>query len=227
MPASVSGPMSTLMPIPIQILHHGYHQQRQQLPYPPVYGAASPDFVGRGRVPQACENCKFRKVKCSGACPCERCAGRALRCVYGERKVRGPTKKRREKRDTAVRRVSSSSPVVSFFLFFCRGFLLIFFSCLVLGFVFSGRHSSMPNQPSSHPMSPLPRLCPNLSLFMHPYPRLLPHSLGPDIQCPFHSSLFLPPLLPYRSHSRLHLLYPALSSHHPLPQYLPSSLLQE
>ena len=114
--ASVPGPMSTSMPISIP--HHGYHQQRQQIPYPPVYGAAPPDLIGRGRVPKACESCKFRKVKCSGTRPCERCAGRALRCVYGERKVRGPTKKRREKRDTAIRRVSSSFPAVSFFFVF-------------------------------------------------------------------------------------------------------------
>ena len=117
-PTSMTAPM----PFPHPNQHYYLHQerQRQQLPYSLGAGAASPDFIARGRVTQACEACKFRKVKCSGDCPCERCTGRGLQCIYGERKPRGPTKNRKEKRDVAIRQVSSSSPTVSppFYSFF-------------------------------------------------------------------------------------------------------------
>jgi hypothetical protein len=197
-------PMSTSMPMPIPISHHGHRQQRHRLPYPLVYGAGSPDFIARGRVPKACESCKFRKVKCSGLFPCERCAGRAVRCTYEERRVRGPAKKRREKRDVAVKQVSSPSPAVSFFLFSCRGFMLIVSRVGYSLSVFSGHHNSMLHQPVSRPISPLPRLPPR----------------SPD-PGHFHSPHFPPPILPGRRPSQPSPLYPALSSHHPLPQYLP------
>lgn len=120
-PVSMPNPLSASMPISIPISHHGHYQQPRQFPYPPFYRAVSPDFVARGRVSQACENCKFRKVKCNGASPCERCACRALQCVYGERKVRGPTKKRKERRNAAVQQVIPSSTTVSFFCFLVVG----------------------------------------------------------------------------------------------------------
>ncbi|KAH9950306.1 hypothetical protein B0H21DRAFT_566391 [Amylocystis lapponica] len=42
------------------------------------------DFLhGRSRTPQACDWCRNRKTKCSGARPsCERCVSRGLPCVY-------------------------------------------------------------------------------------------------------------------------------------------------
>ena len=114
-------PMPTSMPIPMPISHH--HQQRQQVPFPHGCNVASPALVARGRVSKACESCKFRKVKCSGVSPCERCTDRGFQCVYGERRVHGPTKKRREKRNTPVQRVlSSSSPTVSLLQFHFLGF---------------------------------------------------------------------------------------------------------
>lgn len=121
--------MTAPMPIP-HIDQHYYHHgqpQPQRFPYAPGIDTSCPDFIARGRVTKACENCKSRKVKCNGTCPCERCTGRGLQCIYGERKVRGPTKKRKEIRDTAVEQVASASPTVSF------SFLstLVLFSCWV------------------------------------------------------------------------------------------------
>jgi hypothetical protein len=109
-----SAPMPTA---PFSIPHHHSRQQHQQLPYPMPYGAAQPDFIPRGRVSQACESCKFRKVKCSGGCPCQRCTERELPCAYGKRRVRGPAKKREERRDAAVHQLPLSCPAVSFFHF--------------------------------------------------------------------------------------------------------------
>lgn len=215
-------PVSLTAPMPIS--HHHHYQQRQLLPYPPRTGAASPGLIARGRVSKACENCKFRKVKCSGASPCERCAERALRCMYGERKVRGPTKKRGEMRDVAVQQVSSSSPAVSF-CGFCsfRGLLLMFFRvCLAM---FSRYHKSKPPYPSSHPTPP--SLCLSLPPFpyTHPYPCLSTPSPSPNPQSAVHSLPFLLPL-PVRHYSQPSPLYPALSSHHPLPRHPPSSAPQ-
>ncbi|KAF9789840.1 hypothetical protein BJ322DRAFT_561924 [Thelephora terrestris] len=109
---ALSAPMPTPMPtssmvtpMPIQHLHY----QPQQLLHATVTGVASPGFVTRGRVTKACEYCKFRKVKCSGGEPCERCTERAIQCVYERRKPRGPAKKRSEMRDVPVQQVSVSS----------------------------------------------------------------------------------------------------------------------
>ena len=74
--------------------------------------------------------------------------------------------------------------------------------------------NSIPHRPSSHPVSPLPPcLSPNLSPYMYPHPHPLPRSPSANLQRPFRS----------RHPSGPSPLYPALSSHHPLPQYLPSS----
>jgi hypothetical protein len=135
MPISIPTSMSAPMPIPHRNRdHHHYHhqeQQRQRLPYAPETGAASPSLIARGRVAKACENCRCRKVKCDGVCPCERCTERGLQCIYGERKVRGPTKRRREMRETAVGQVSSSSPMVSVFSFRAPSSIVSYVECLI------------------------------------------------------------------------------------------------
>lgn len=211
MPTSVPTSMTAPMPIP----HYHHYQQGQRLPYPPRTGVASPGLIARGRVSKACENCKFRKVKCSGVSPCERCAERALQCIYGERKVRGPTKKRMERRDAAVQQVSSASPAVSFCVSFV-GFLLIF-----------SRGSSVmfSRYLSSHPTPPSPYLSPPPFPYTHPYPHIPTPSPSPNPRRAFHS-LPLPLLLPVGHYSRLSPLYPAPSSHRPLPRRPPSSAPQ-
>jgi len=79
--------------------------------------------------------------------------------------------------------------------------------------VFGSPHNSIPHRPLSYPVSPLPPcLSPNLSPYTYPHPR----SPSVNLQRPFRS----------RHPSGLSLLYPVLSSHHPLPQCLPSSLPQ-
>ena len=111
-----SAPISMLPCMPAPAPYH--HYQPQKHPYVPVTGVMpSPGFITRGRVSQACESCKHRKVKCSGGIPCERCFQRASECVYGVRRGRGPTKKRREMRDNPVEQVPPSSHQVSIFLF--------------------------------------------------------------------------------------------------------------
>ena len=107
MPVSMGSSMAT--PVPIQHLHC----QPQRLPHATITRTASPGYIARGRVTKACEHCKFRKAKCSGGEPCERCVDRRIGCVYEKRKPRGPSKKRAEMRDMPVRQVPASSSIVS------------------------------------------------------------------------------------------------------------------
>jgi len=139
------------------IHHHQEPQQCRQLPYAPM----SPNYIARGRVTKACENCKSRKVRCDGICPCERCAGRGLRCIYGERRVRGPTKKRKESRDAATQQVSSSSPTVSLSLRFLVDRLSCWVSrCLCLATATTARRRSNLGQIPHHVHCASPRASP-------------------------------------------------------------------
>ncbi|KAI0738177.1 hypothetical protein C8Q80DRAFT_262382 [Daedaleopsis nitida] len=53
----------------------------------------------RQRTQHACEPCRERKVKCSGDLPCQYCSKMGKECLYGERKMRGPNKRKREERE--------------------------------------------------------------------------------------------------------------------------------
>ncbi|TFK33764.1 hypothetical protein BDQ12DRAFT_738606 [Crucibulum laeve] len=73
----------------------------------------------RLRTAQACEKCRARKAKCTGECPCGRCASRGLVCEYAkEGRVRGPNKPKPkgssiEESRNLTRRRSPSAPRIS------------------------------------------------------------------------------------------------------------------
>ncbi|KDQ53661.1 hypothetical protein JAAARDRAFT_38976 [Jaapia argillacea MUCL 33604] len=64
----------------------------------------SPTPLKNQRTTQACEKCRERKAKCSGARPsCARCQARGHVCTYlaePSKRVRGPSLSRRRRRDT-------------------------------------------------------------------------------------------------------------------------------
>jgi hypothetical protein len=186
--APMPAPMPTssmVTPMPIQHLHY----QPQQLLHATVTGVASPGFVTRGRVTKACEYCKFRKVKCSGGEPCERCTERAIQCVYERRKPRGPAKKRSEMRDVPVQQVSvsSASSMVSVFPpLSLRCFLVLRVPVFTLSLgKFSMVHRpSVSLSPPTLTLGPQPSFHPLLFLPLHPcgqrYSHPCPHCLVPS-----------------------------------------------
>ncbi|KAJ5366682.1 hypothetical protein N7541_000623 [Penicillium brevicompactum] len=81
--------------IPENTLTATCDQANAKVPIPRT--AQSTRWIARGRVSRACENCRDKKVKCSGNRPvCDRCRNTGAACFYGDRKKEKTVKELKE-----------------------------------------------------------------------------------------------------------------------------------